>query len=89
MKQERNYEQISNKFLRTFYWTQIGIKTCKTHTYSISVKQFLVSIILYNGFSINDINDFFVQNIGLLVVVVFLKNYFLWKILNIFVQSTW
>jgi hypothetical protein len=35
-----------------------------------------------------DINDF-VQTIGLLVVVVFLKSYFLWKILNIFVQSTW
>ena len=35
-------------------------KTCKTHTYSISVKQSLVSIILYNGFSNNgtDINDF-------------------------------
>ena len=25
-------------------------KTCKTHAYSISVKQSLVSIILYNGF---------------------------------------
>ena len=66
MKHERNYEQISNKFLRTFYCTQIGIKTCKTHTYSISVKQSLVSIILYNGFSNNatDINDFLCKILG-------------------------
>jgi hypothetical protein len=48
--------------------------------------------ILYNGFSNNaiDINDFLCKILGyLLVVVVFLKSYFLWKILNIFVQSTW
>ena len=66
MKQERNYEQISNQFLRTFYCTQIGIKTCKTHTYFISVKQSLVSIILYNGFSNNatDINDFLCKILG-------------------------
>ena len=56
-----------HKFLRTFYWTQIGIKkTCKTHTYSISVKQSLVSIILYTGFSNNatDINDFVCKILG-------------------------
>jgi hypothetical protein len=41
-------------------------KTCKTHTYSISVKQSLVSIILYNGFSNNatDINDFLCKILG-------------------------
>jgi hypothetical protein len=41
-------------------------KTSKTHTYSISVKQSLVSIILYNGFSINttDINDFLCKILG-------------------------
>jgi hypothetical protein len=39
---------------------KLAWKTCKTHTYSISVKQSLVSIILYNGSSNNatDINDF-------------------------------
>jgi hypothetical protein len=39
---------------------KLAWKTCKTHTYSISVKQSVVSIILYNGFSNNetDINDF-------------------------------
>ena len=37
-----------------------------THTYSISVKQSLVSIILYNCFSINatDINDFLCKILG-------------------------
>jgi hypothetical protein len=41
-------------------------KPCKTHTYSISVKQSLVSIILYNGFANNatDINDFLCKILG-------------------------
>ena len=56
----------SNKFLRTFYWTQICIKTCTADTYSISVKQSLVSIIVYNGFSNNatDISDFLCKILG-------------------------
>ena len=70
-------------FKNLFIEHKLAWKTCKTHTYSISVKQSLVWIILYNGFSNNE------TDIGLLVVEVFLKNYFLWKILNIFVQSTW
>jgi hypothetical protein len=51
-------------------------KNIHSHTYSILVKQSLVSIILYNGFSNNatDINDFLCK---ILVVVVFLKSYFL------------
>ena len=67
MKQERNYEQISNTFFKNLLLnTNWHKKTCKIHTYYISVKQSLVSIILYNGFSNNatDINDFLCKILG-------------------------
>jgi hypothetical protein len=46
--------------------TKVKVTTSKTHTYSISVQQSVVSIILYNGFSNNatDINDFLCKILG-------------------------
>ena len=63
----RNYEQISNTIFKNLLLnTNWQKKTWKTHTYSISVEQSLVSIILYNGFSNNatDINDFLCKILG-------------------------
>jgi hypothetical protein len=44
---------IFSFLLPTNFYHKLAWKTCKTHTYSLSVKQSVVSIILYNCFSNN------------------------------------